>query len=151
YKTYYIKRVFNTVTTRNIVLSESVNGDILELQESSGSLTGRVPNPGKAVITSVSIDILNCTVIYPFNEDQIVNPYWSIDITNITNPSGNEVVISFADLLDPPFVPGQVITVTGVNPIGYNGNHIITGCTFNTVSFISEVDETYVTGGVVST
>ena len=150
YKTYYIKRVFNTVSTKNIVLSESVNGDILELQESSGSLTGRVPNPGKAVITSVSIDILNCTVIYPFNEDQIVNPYWSIDITNITNPSGNEVVISFADLLDPPFVPGQVITVTGVNPIGYNGNHIITGCTFNTVSFISEVADTYVTGGVVS-
>ncbi len=150
YKTYYIKRVFNTVSSKNIVLSETVNGDVLNLTECSGSLIGRVPNPGKAVITSVSIDILNCTVIYPFNEDQIQNPYWSIDITNITNPSGNEVVISFADLEDPPFTIGQVITVSGVDPIGYNGNHIITDCTFNSVSFTSDYAETYVTGGVVS-
>lgn len=150
-KTYYIKRVFNTVTTNNIVLSETINGDAIQLDESTGgSLTARVPNPGKAVITSVSNDIINCTVIYPFNEDIIVNPFYSLDITNVTNPTGSKVVISFTELDDPPFQEGQVITVSGISPIGYNGTHIITDCTVNSVSFDSSYSIPYVTGGVVS-
>ena len=152
YKTYYIKKVFNTVLTNNVVLSETINGEAIEFTQTppTGNLTGRVPNPGKAVITSVSNDIMNCTVIYPFNEIQIENLYHSLDITNITNPSGTEVVVSFEELDNPPFQEGQVITISGVDPIGYNGNHIITEVTNTSVSFTSEYDVAYVTGGVIS-
>ncbi len=150
-KTYYIKRVYNTVLTENIIISETINGEAVQLNQAiGGSLTARVPNPGKAVVTSVSNDIINCTVIYPFNEAQIETPYYSLDVTNITNPSGTEAIISFADLDDPPFQEGQVITVTGANPVGYNGTHIVQSCTINSVSFLSEVSSAYVTGGIVS-
>jgi hypothetical protein len=148
-KTYYIIKVSNTSLTSNITISETVNGDALALSAATGTMTLRVPNPGKAIINTVSNNVMNCTVIYPFNSTEITSPLYSLTITGITNPSGTTAIVTFATQANIPFSVNQTITIADVNPTGYNGTYIVTECTVTSVKFSTTTTTAYIAGGTV--
>jgi len=48
-----------------------------------------------------------------------------------------------------PFTLGSIITVTGVNPSGYNGTFVVTAVAQNTVSYVVSNPGSYVSGGMI--
>lgn len=71
----------------------------------------------------------------------------------VTGVSGNSVTnlatVTFATQASAPFEVGSTITVTGINPSGYNGTHVVYQCTNSSVTFASTITNTYVSGGTV--
>ena len=72
----------------------------------------------------------------------------TLPIVNVVG-SGASVTVSFTPRTSVPYVPGQSITVTGVNPTVYNGSYIVTSCTTSSVTFASTTSATYVSGGTL--
>jgi hypothetical protein len=83
--------------------------------------------------------------------------------TSVTNPSignfiattgasGNGVhaTITFADQGSAPYTVGQVITVTGITPAGYNGYWTVTNCTATSVSWASTVTGSQTVAGKIT-
>jgi len=64
--------------------------------------------------------------------------------------TGSVATLTFASQTSAPFNVNQYITVTSVNPSGYNGSYIVTAVTTNSVSYTSTTSASYVSGGVVS-
>ena len=64
--------------------------------------------------------------------------------------NGNTVTISFTPQASPPFTLGSIIEVASVNPGGYNGTKIVTGCTNSTVQYASNYTTVWVSGGTVT-
>ena len=84
--------------------------------------------------------------------------------TSITNPSvGNYIAttgasgdnvhatITFAPRASAPYTVGQVITITGMSPSGYNGYKTVTGCTTSSVTFASTVTGSQTSAGKITT
>ena len=58
----------------------------------------------------------------------------SYAITGVAS-SGTTATLTFATTTTVNFAVGQVITVTGITPTGYNGDYVVTGATATTVSY----------------
>jgi hypothetical protein len=83
--------------------------------------------------------------------------------TSVTNPStgnfiattgasgdGVHATITFADQGSAPYTVGQVITITGMTPSGYNGYYTVTGCTATSVSWASAVTGSQTVAGKIT-
>ena len=88
-------------------------------------------------------------------EDTNANSYLAVGAEGkapivVTGASGNgsTVTLTFAGPFN--FTIGYWITVTGINPSGYNGTYAITGSTNTSVSFSSTTTATYVSGGTIA-
>jgi hypothetical protein len=63
--------------------------------------------------------------------------------------NGNTLTVNFATQLTAPFPIGSIIVVRNVIPSSYNGTYIVTSCSTSSVSFDSDVTESYTSGGTV--
>jgi len=83
--------------------------------------------------------------------------------TSVTNPSignyisttgasgdGVHATITFADQGSAPYANGQVITITGLTPSGYNGYWTVTNCTATSVSWASTVTGSQTVAGNIT-
>lgn len=68
----------------------------------------------------------------------------------ITGASGDGFTVTLNFATTTPFAIGSQITVTGINPTGYNGIWTVTGSTNQSVSFGSNVRTSYVSGGAIN-
>ena len=73
------------------------------------------------------------------------------DYLSVTGASGNgtTVTITFAEQTVAPYAIDDTINIYGINPAGYNGDHVVTACTTTSVSFSSTVTDAYVSGGII--
>ena len=69
----------------------------------------------------------------------------------VTGASGNgtTATLTFSAKSQVPFAVGATISVTGVNPNGYNGTFTVTGSTTGSVSYANATTGTYVNGGEI--
>ena len=67
----------------------------------------------------------------------------------ITSAAGTGSVVTLQFSGPYTFLVGSVITVSSVNPAGYNGNYFVTASTSTSVSYASTFSTTYVSGGSV--
>ena len=74
-----------------------------------------------------------------------------LDISNITAASLTEKLVTFADTqATPPFAVGSYVLITEVVPRYYNATWLVTACTVDDVTIVSNVVDAYSTGGVVA-
>lgn len=94
----------------------------------------------------------NATV--PFFNDERNPPFFWPEQTNLittgASSSAGTSTITFDTQIAPPFNIGDVITVSGVTPSGFNGNHVVTGCTTTSVSFAGSTAGPQTTAGTVT-
>jgi len=67
----------------------------------------------------------------------------------VTNASGTGSIATLTYAASYTFEVGSVITVSGVNPAGYNGTYIVTASTATTVSYANTTTAAFVSGGTV--
>jgi len=68
----------------------------------------------------------------------------------VTGASGTGTVATLTYAGPHTFVDGQAITVTGVNPSGYNGTYIVTGSTSTSVSYANTTTAAWISGGSIN-
>lgn len=68
----------------------------------------------------------------------------------VTGASGNGTTATLTFTGPFSFVLGRVITVSGVNPSGYNGTYAITATTSTSVSYANATTTAYVSGGTIT-
>ena len=68
----------------------------------------------------------------------------------VTGASGTGSVATITHSGSYTFVVGSQITVSGINPSGYNGTYVVTGSTSSSVSYASTTTSAYVSGGTIS-
>ena len=68
-----------------------------------------------------------------------------------TGAAGNGVTatLTFATISPKPYNPGDVITVSGVVPLGYNGTYVVTASTTTTVSYLNATTGNQTTPGQI--
>jgi hypothetical protein len=49
--------------------------------------------------------------------------------------TGSTATLTFSTQGSPPYGTGETIVVAGITPVGYNGTHVVTACTINSVSY----------------
>jgi ribosomal protein S9 len=64
--------------------------------------------------------------------------------------NGTTATLTFATQTVAPFVVGQLITVSGVTPTGYNGSYLVTSVTTSSVSYTNTTTGNQTVAGVVS-
>jgi hypothetical protein len=69
---------------------------------------------------------------------------------NTISGNGNLVTVTYATQLTAPAAPGIRVTISGVNPSGYNGIYEIVTCTTSVITLRSTYTATYVSGGTVT-
>ena len=77
---------------------------------------------------------------------------FSLDIVNV-EVGVDEFTVEYAEELTPPFVPGENVTITNVDPITYNGGYYVVSCTKTQVVLTIPEGKTlgiYVSGGTVN-
>lgn len=72
----------------------------------------------------------------------------SIAITGVTG-NGTTATVTFAQQPQPPYLKGQIITVSGVTNTGFNGNQEILTCTTTSITFANSTNGTS-SGGSIS-
>jgi hypothetical protein len=70
--------------------------------------------------------------------------------TTATTGSGSVATISFATQTTIPFQVGQLITVNGVTPVGYNGQYTVTAATVSSVSYANATSAVQTVAGTIS-
>ena len=73
----------------------------------------------------------------------------TVSVTGATG-NGTTATLTFATQSVAPFIVGDEIVVSGINPSGYNGTYTVTACTTTSVSFASTVTASYSSGGSVT-
>lgn len=81
--TYYVTSVKTVSGSGRITISSKLGGDNLELTPGTGSMTASIYKRGKAIIDSVSNNVMNCEVVYPFVSA-------TLEYNNILNSGGFE-------------------------------------------------------------
>jgi hypothetical protein len=77
---------------------------------------------------------------------------FSLDIVNV-EVGVDEFTVEYAEEFTPPFVPGENVTITNVDPITYNGGYYVVSCTKTQVVLAIPEEKTlgiYVSGGTVN-
>jgi hypothetical protein len=73
----------------------------------------------------------------------------TVEVTNAVG-SGSIVTMVFDEEDIPPFAVGSTISVSGMNPINYNGEYTVVSCTPTQVTFNSSVTAAFVSGGEIN-
>ena len=105
------------------------------------------------------------TKYFPTKIGSIVRALWAWEDTNansylavgadgiapivVTGASGTGTVVTLTYTGPFVFVVGNMITVSGINPSGYNGSFIVTASTSTSVSYAKTTTTTYVSGGLI--
>ena len=88
-------------------------------------------------------------IVYVCNTDHTsVAASLTLSATGVVG-NGATITFTFATQTAAPFVPQQTITVTGVNPSGYNATYTVTSCTTSTVVVAGATVTSYVSGGSI--
>lgn len=74
----------------------------------------------------------------------------AIKTASVTGLTSDGITVTLAHATTTPFPIGAQITVTGINPSGYNGSYTVLASTTQSVSFSSNVRTTWVSGGSIS-
>ena len=69
--------------------------------------------------------------------------------TTAATGTGTVATLTFASQTQPPFYPGQTITVAGVTPVGYNGTFAVTASTPTTVSYANATTAAQTVAGTI--
>ena len=70
------------------------------------------------------------------NTQDTATTYTSAPVqTTGASSNGQTATLTFAAQITPAFIKGQTVKVSGITPLGYNGIHIVTDSTLNSVSF----------------
>jgi hypothetical protein len=69
--------------------------------------------------------------------------------TTAATGTGSVATLTFASQTQPPFYPGQTITVAGVTPAGYNGTFAVTASTPTTVSYANATTGAQTVAGTI--
>lgn len=69
---------------------------------------------------------------------------------SVTGASGTGTVATLTYTGPYTFQVGSVITVTGINPAGYNGTYVVTASTPTSVSYANTTSSAYVSGGSIT-
>lgn len=72
------------------------------------------------------------------------------NIFTVTNASGTGTTVTLTHASGNVIEVGTVLTVSGVNPSGYNGVYTVTGSTTTTVQYSSATTTAYVSGGLIA-
>jgi hypothetical protein len=88
-------------------------------------------------------------------EDTNANSYLAVGADGIspivvTGASGDGTTATLTFTGPFTFIVGKSITVSGVNPSGYNGTYTITAATSTSVSYANATTTAYVSGGLIS-
>jgi len=88
-------------------------------------------------------------------EDTNANSYLAVGAEGqgplpITNATGNGTTVTLTHSANYTFTVGFGITVSGINPSGYNGYYIVTNSTPTTVQYASAETGAYVSGGTIT-
>ncbi len=107
---------------------------------------------GSAPYTVGSIIRVTGFTVYPGYNDfwQVVDcttTYVDVRCNVIGTPTGTATI---AGPYVNPFVVGQTVNLSGINPAGYNGTVIITGTTPNSISYSNATTTAYSSGGTIS-
>jgi hypothetical protein len=86
--------------------------------------------------------------------DRLLTKNWDpkttvLNINNITG-NGNTVTVTYSVQSIEPAEPGTNIAIAGVNPSAYNGSYVVETCTTTQLTFVSNIDNTYVSGGTLT-
>ena len=81
----------------------------------------------------------------------INNPAFSETTLAVTGASGSDGIatLTFSTQTSAPYVVGSQITVSGIDPSGYNGTYTVTACTTTTVSYENATTTSYSSGGSI--
>ena len=104
-----------------------INGSSI-LSENEKTITGSILGHLQSVATFVVANT-------PWTNPSVGNYI----ATTGASGDGTHATLSFAAQSVAPYTVGQVITITGVTPAGYNGYWTVTNCTTTSVSFASTV------------
>lgn len=118
-----------------------------------------VPAGPDNTVTGVvdAITAAGLTGVYAANVGGALNLYSDYTATgvNITvtgaSGDGDFATLTFASQVSAPFTVGSTISVSNINPSGYNGTYTVTDCTTTSVTYASAEDASYVSGGKVGT
>jgi hypothetical protein len=75
--------------------------------------------------------------------------YGTTITTTAAAGNGTTATLTFATISPKPYNPGDVITVSGVVPLGYNGTYTITASTTTTVSYLNATTGNQTTPGQI--
>jgi hypothetical protein len=108
----------------------------------------------------VDANITGVNSSYKLADQVIVNPIsgnlhvydatigQSVNIIGASGASGT-VTFTFAALVAAPYQPGMTVTVSGVNPSGYNGVYVVQTCSTTNITVISSFFTAYSSGGTI--
>ena len=74
----------------------------------------------------------------------------TVNVTGLSLNAG-KATITFDPVSPSPFPPGSTITVAGMDPAAYNGDHVVTSSSTSSVTFSTPYTSPYVDGGTVYT
>jgi len=70
--------------------------------------------------------------------------------TTAASGSGSVATLTFATQTYPPFYVGQVITVSNIVPLGYQGTYVVTSCSVTQVTYANTTSGSQTVVGVIS-
>jgi hypothetical protein len=88
-----------------------------------------------------------------FNDEKNPPMFWPEEVnlqTTGASSSAGTSTLTFEELPKPPFNAGDIITVTGVVPVGFNGTKTVTACTTTSVSFAGSTAGTQTVAGRIT-
>jgi len=109
------------------------------LSNTEKSITGSILNHLETVTTFV---VANTSVDNPSIGNYIT--------TTGASGDGVHATLTFVDQGSAPYTNGQVITITGMTPLGYNGYWTVTNCTATSVSWASAVTGSQTVAGKIT-
>ena len=105
-------------------------------------------------------NIVGVNSLFKLSDQIVVNPIsgnfmvydatvgQSINILNASGASGT-VTFTFAALSTAPYQVGSTVTISGVNPSGYNGVYVVQACNTTTIQVTSSFFTAYLNGGTI--
>lgn len=155
---------YNSVLDPYIATSNVANGGVVpEFTLTSGSDYVTVTLPDHGFIVGQTFPILiassaggvtlygNYDIIDVLNVNQfVISATTQASTILVTGASGNGTVATVTHSNSVTFVSGEQITVSGVNPSGYNATANATASTAGSVSYLNATTATYVGNGTIS-
>jgi hypothetical protein len=135
--------IINFLTNTNISVNLDVTGDL--------TVGGSLINLGNQITDTIDFEEEFTSDIIPAT-DNIYNLGSEGITVSTTGASGNGTTATLTFTAQPtiPFNLGEIIRVSGVTPVGYNGNYVVTAATTITVSYLNVTTGAQTVAGTVT-
>jgi len=118
-----------------------------------------VPASPNNTVTGIvdAITTAGLTGVYAANIGGSLNLYADFEAAGDTiavtgaSGTGTAATLTFASQTSAPFEVGSSISISNINPSGYNGTYTVTACNTTSVTYASTTVASYVSGGQVGT